>query len=124
AFAGDQDVVLDADAEVAVGEVDAGLDGDDHAGAKRAVGSDVVDFEAELVADAVDEGVGVPGFVDHVSGGCVHVGNSRAGASRLDRSELRPQHDVVSVALLGGETAADRERAGDVGGVAAVYRGR
>src|SRR5437660_12628224 len=84
-----EDVVLDADAEVAVGEVDAGLDGDDHAGTQGAVGGYVVDFESELMSDAVDEGVGIAGLVDHVSGGGGHVGNSGAGPRRLDGGQLR-----------------------------------
>src|SRR5579862_6473957 len=53
---GNQDVVFDADAEVFFGDVDAGLDGDDHAGLERfAVFAGVVDVEADVVAEAVNE---------------------------------------------------------------------
>src|SRR6202158_271851 len=53
---GDEDVVLDADAEILFGDVDAGLDGDDHAGLqRRAVLSGVVDIEGDMMAGAVNE---------------------------------------------------------------------
>lgn len=61
----DEVVVFKADAEVFLWEVDAGLDGEEHAwGDGEVGGGDVVDVEAEVVGGAVhevffDEGLGV-----------------------------------------------------------------
>src|SRR5580698_6891404 len=53
---GDEDVVFDADAEIFLGDVNAGLDGDDHSWLERfAIIARVVDVEADVVAEAVNE---------------------------------------------------------------------
>ncbi len=53
---GDQDVVFDAHAKILFGDVDAWLNGDDHAGLERgAVFARVVNIEADMMAEAVNE---------------------------------------------------------------------
>ena len=72
---GDDDGVLDAHAAV-LGEVDAGLDGDDVAGGERSIAGrghpgPLVDLEADAVAGGVQEGVAPAGVVDDRAAGRV-----------------------------------------------------
>src|SRR5580693_3143118 len=53
---GDEDVVLNAHAEILFGDVNAWLDGDDHAGLERfAVFTRVVDIQTDMVSETVNE---------------------------------------------------------------------
>ena len=63
------DVVLDSDPKILVGQIDARLHRDHRARLERTVRSDVVDLESKMVPDAMDEVVPVSGLVDDVSRG-------------------------------------------------------
>src|SRR5882762_6414858 len=132
---GDEDVVLDADPEILFGYVDAGLDGDEHAGLqRRAVLSGVVDIEADMMAEAVNkiraEGLAVAIFsvgVDVIVGELVNalVALGAVVRARLQRSDgriLRTEDDVVDFALARRKLAVGGQRARDVRGVAGVLR--
>src|SRR5467141_5160743 len=132
---GDEDVVLDADPEILFGDVDAGLDSDDHAGLqRRAVLSGVVDIEADIMAEAGNEiraegfaveifSVGVDVIVGELVDALVALGAViRARLQRSDGSILRTEDDVVDFALARRELPISRQRARDVGGVAGVLR--
>src|SRR6202171_1418904 len=132
---GDEDAVLDADAEILVGDVDAGLDGDDHAGLqRRAVLSGVVDIEADMMAEAVNEiraegfaveifSVAVDVIVGDLVDALVALGTViRARLQRSDGSILRAEDDVVDFALALRKLAVGGQRARDVRGVAGVLR--
>jgi hypothetical protein len=124
AVVGDDHVVFEAEAEL-VGDVDAGLVGEDHAGhhllvvALHEVGP-LVHVEADAVADAmVEEVVGgaVAGFDDDLAGGAVDDLHGDAGAGGGERGGLGVEDDFEDGALQVGGLAVD-EAAGDVGGVA------
>src|SRR5437899_9447412 len=94
---GDEHVVLDAHAKVFLGDVNAGLHGDDHTGLKRAaVFAGIVNVEAEVVTETVDvilaEGFSVEIFsvgVDVVAGDFVDALVAFAAKihARLERGE-------------------------------------
>jgi hypothetical protein len=119
----DQHLILDAHAEALLGHVDAGLHGEDRAHRQgRLVVAGVVHVEAHEVAEAVDEVLQVAGAFQGPLGGALQVGHRH---TRLDGGQdvlLGLVDRAVGLGLLGRELAADREGAGDVGGVAAVLR--
>src|SRR5688500_6144132 len=118
AAVGDQHVVLDADASFA-GDVDARLDGDDHARAELFVtarlahGRQLVDLAADAVAEAVAEVVLEAGVVDHVAGDAVGLLRRDSGAQELDRRLLCLVNDLVNLLDLRTD-AADHQRARQV----------
>src|SRR5438034_5865520 len=86
---GDEDVVFDADAAYA-GQIDAWLDGEDHAGREYRVdrGPEERRFmhrEAQAVAGAVREEVAVAGIGDDAAGGGVDVAGLDPRPHRRDR---------------------------------------
>ena len=144
AVAADVEDVLDADADVFLGDVDAGFDGEDHAAVefRGAVVHGVVDVDADGVAEAVDEvlaerlavevfAVGVDvvegDFVERigdVGGAFVDVAEAVfAGDEGGGGGLLGAEDDVVDLALTGREVAVDGHGSGDVGGVHAVFAG-
>src|SRR5260221_3048549 len=75
----DEHLVLDADAESALGQVDARLDGEDRAGGKRrAVEPRVVHVEPDEMSEAVDELVEVAGFLERRLGGLLQIAHVHA----------------------------------------------
>jgi hypothetical protein len=119
---GDEDIIFDADAADA-GEVDAGLDGDDHAGfegggAETGEGEGFVDIAAKTVTEAVAEVVAVAGFGDDVAGGFVDFFAVDAGFDGGDAGELSVEDHFVDFAHFCGDVA-EEEAAGEVGAVAA-----
>ena len=96
----------------AVGQVDAGLDRDDHAGLQRPVGRDVVHLEAHRMAGAVDEGVSVAGLLDDRPGGRVDVGVGGARRGGGDAGQFGLQDYLVDLALLRGEDPGGRAACG------------
>src|SRR5260370_4216423 len=130
---GDKDVVLDADAEILLGDVDARLDGDDHSGLqRRAVLAGVVNVKADMMAEAVNEilaegfameifSVGVDVIVGEFVDAFVALGTViRTGLQCSDGSMLRTEDDVVDFALAWRELAISGQRARDVRGVTGV----
>src|SRR5215813_2279060 len=128
---GDQEIVFDADAEVLFRDVNAGFDGNDHAGLKRfAVFGGIVDVEADAVAEAVNEvlaeRMSVQIFAmrvdvvvgDLVDGLLVIFTEICAGLDGSDGGVLRAEDDVVNFALARSEFAIGRQSSRDVGGVA------
>src|SRR6267154_4688711 len=124
---GDEHVVLDAHAKVFLGDVNAGLHGDDHAGLKRAaVFAGIVDVEAEVVTETVNvilaEGfsveilsVGVDVVArDFVDALVAFAAKIHAGIEGGEGGILRTEHDVVNLKLTGREFAVGGERPGDV----------
>ena len=70
----DEHLILDADAEAALGQVDAGLDRDHCAGGQRRfVEAGVVDVESDEMAEAVDELVEVAGLAQRGLGGLLQI---------------------------------------------------
>src|SRR5689334_12864074 len=82
ALGGHEDIVLDPDATTA-GQVDAGLDGDDHAGPEHDVGfpaeeRGLVDVHADAVAQAVGKKAAEAGLLDRGAGFGVNVASRHA----------------------------------------------
>ena len=155
AVLGDEDVVLGADADAAplfvdgffvAGDVEARLDGEDHARfeqarvAVEAVLADIVDIEAQPMPGLVPVETLVAAVGDvffqcaleqtqrqQTFGQGFHRGDVSGfvGHARLrlhQRRLLRRADQIVQRALLFRETTVDREGAGDVGGVTAILR--
>jgi hypothetical protein len=80
-----------------------------------------VDLEAHPVPESVLEVLGVPGRLDHLTGGGVHGAHLHAGLDRLDPRPLRLRDEVVDIPLPPGRLA-DRHGAGHVRVVPAVQR--
>ncbi len=78
---------------------------------------------AELVGGSLQEAERAQPFGDDGLRPALHVHARAAGPREVDAARLRFEHDRVHVALAAGETARDREGAGDVGPVAAAFRG-
>src|SRR5271168_2312277 len=132
---GDEDVVLDAHAEIFLGDVDAGFDGDDHAGLERfAVFAGVVDIETDVVAESVNEilaerfavkifavgiDVVVGNFVDALRALLAVV---HAGLDGCESGILRAENNSIDFALARREFAVRGKRASNVGGVAGELR--
>ena len=119
---GDEDVVLDADAELA-GHVDAGLDGEDLACFELAFRFrfeewGFVDFQAEAMprAVAVD---GQVALVDDLPGGGIDLGELDAGPDRLDCRGLGLLDDVMDLSVL-WRHPPEREASGDIAAIALV----
>src|SRR6202011_5227253 len=132
---GDEDVVFDAHSEILFGDVDAGLDGDDHAGLERgAEFARIVDVQTDVMAEAVNEiwpeGFAVKIFsmgIDVVVGNLVNalVALVTEIHARLERGEgrvLRTENDVVDFALARRVLAVSGQRARDVCRIAGVLR--
>src|SRR5207247_5927762 len=106
----DKDIVFDAHAEILFGDVDAGLNGNDHAGLESgAMVAGVVNVQADGMAEAVDE-IGPEGFameifpvrVDVVVGNFLHALVAFAAKihARLERGEggvLRAENDFIDL---------------------------
>ena len=125
AVLGDDDEVLDPDAEAA-GDVDAGLDRDDVAGAEHVVGAlaearRLVDLEADAVAEAVAELVAVAAVADDRPRDLVGGGSRHAGADRLQRLALGVADELVDLARLALDLA-DGERPRAIRAVAVDLR--
>ena len=127
-------------------DIDAGLDGDDHAffqhawHAVDAVVADIVHVEAEpvprlarkvgLVAALGDRAVraalqdadGAEAFGDDAHGRVVRVAERASGTHGVDGGQLGFVHDLVERALLFREASTDREGARDVRRVAIHFR--
>src|SRR5271163_2807457 len=127
---GDEDVIFDAHAEIFFGDVNAGLDRDDHSWLERfAIIAGIVDVEADVVAEAVNEilaqrfavkifAVGI----DVVVGNLVHAFRASLAIvhARLDGGErgiLGAENNFIDFALARREFAVRGKRARDVGGV-------
>lgn len=133
AICGDKNVVLDADTEIFLRDVNAGLVGDDHAGAKRAIViGGIVDIEAQAVADSVDEilaeRLAVKIFsvrIDVVVGDFLEAVRAAvevdAGLDGVENSGLSAVNDVVDFALARREFSVGRNGASDIGRIAAVF---
>src|SRR5713226_39487 len=120
----DEHLVLDADAESALRQVDAGLDRDHRAGGKRrAVDSRVVHVESEEVPEAVDELVEEAGLLERSLGDLLQISHGDAFLDRREDVLLRLVDGAVHLGLLVAELPADRIRARHVGGVAPVLGG-
>src|SRR5260370_24560031 len=104
-------VYLDGDAEIVLGIVDARLDGNNHSGLqRRAVLAGVVNVQADMMAEAVNEiraerfameifSVGVDVIVGEFVDAFVAFGTViRARLERADRSILRTENGVVDFA--------------------------
>src|ERR1700722_14936617 len=132
---GDEHVVLNAHAEIFFGDVNARLDGDDHAGREGfAILARVVDIQTDMVAQSVNEILAerfaVQIFavrIDVVVGNLVDALGAflaivHAGLDGRQSGILRAENDFIDFALPGCEPAIGGERACDVGGVAGVLR--
>ena len=130
---GDEDVVLDAHAQIFLGNIDAGLHGDDHAGLERgAEFARIVDVQTDVMAEAVNEiwpeGFAVKIFsmgIDVVVGNLVNalVAFVTEIHARLERGEGRvlcTENDVVDFALARRVLAVSGQRARDVRRIAGV----
>ena len=92
AVLGDHHQVLDPDPELAR-QVDAGLDGDDVAGAQLVLGAlrqprRLVDLEADAVTETVAELLAVAGGVDHRAGDGVDLAAAGPGPDGLEAGQL------------------------------------
>jgi hypothetical protein len=130
---GDEDVVLNADPEIFFGDVNAGLDGDDHAGFERfAILAGIVDVEADVVAEAVNEilakrfavkilAVGIDvvegNFVDALGAALAII---HAWFDGGESGVLRAEDDFINFALARREFSVGGKRARDVGRVPRV----
>src|SRR5207249_2560287 len=131
----DKDIVFDAHAEILFGDVDAGLNGNDHAGLESgAMVAGVVNVQADGMAEAVDE-IGPEGFameifpvrVDVVVGNFLHALVAFAAKihARLELGEggvLRAENDFIDFTLARGELAIGGKGARDVRGITGVLR--
>lgn len=121
---GDEDHVFDADAEFA-GEVDAGFDGDHHAGGEErfdfwAGAGEFVDVEADAVAGGVAEFIGVAGVIDDGAGGKIGFMAADAGLHGGDAGELGAEDDFVNFALF-AVGAPGEKGAGHVAAISLVF---
>ncbi len=112
AVGGYQHVVFDPDATPA-GQVDAWLDGNDHAGLKRDVGflaepRGLMDIEAQAVTQAVGKKRAETGLLDDGAGFGVDVPRHRTGPDRGDSSLLRRQDGPVDLLELGSDLTGDQ----------------
>ncbi len=110
----------------AAGQVDPGLDGDDHArlqrtGPGRAEQRRLVDLQADAVPQPVHELVAVPRARDHLAGGGVDVDDLRPGRQPAAPHLLGGRDERVQVTLPAGGPA-DHHGAGHVGVVAVDQR--
>src|SRR5688572_18117732 len=157
AIARDHHVVFDADADAVIfpgdagspgRDVDAGLDGQRHAGLEHAplvadlVVTDVVHVHAQPMAGAVHEELAIrarrfelgnlaleqtqlhQALRDHTHRGLVRLVPVVARLHTLDGGVVGLEHDVVQRALLGREPAVDGKGARDVGGIAIHFATR
>src|SRR5579859_635776 len=119
---GNEDVVLDPHASFA-GQVDARLDGYDHARAEFffaadfAHGGKFVDFTTDAVPEAVAEFLAEAGAVDDVAGDLVGLAGGDAGAEERDGGGLGFVDDLVDLFDLTADSA-DHERAGQIAAIA------
>src|SRR5262249_41438294 len=119
----DDHVVLDADAAPA-GQVDAGLDGDDHALLEHGVAARVeagvlVRLQAQAVADAVDEPVAQAAGPDDRPPRFIALAHGGARTPRRHAGVVGGQHQRVDLQLA-GVGVADHDCARGVGPVAVV----
>ena len=126
AVLGDEHGVLDAHAHVAL-DVDAGLDGADHAGGEPVAlrpteRRRLVYLEADAVTGAVTEALAVAGRDDDGARGLVDVtAPVGTGTHGGQTGELRLENGLVDGALRRRD-AAGRERTRDVGAIAGDAR--
>src|ERR1035438_6366998 len=136
----DVENIFDADSDFFFRDINAGLDGEEHAFVDGfRVVPVVADVDADQMADAVDEvfaqrlsmevfAVGVHGVegggVEGVGVAAVRgVDAGLAGNEGFDGGGLGSEDDAVNFALTGGEVAVDGHGARDVGGVHRVFAG-
>ena len=117
-----EDVVLDADAELA-GDVYSGFDRDDLAGLERALGvlfeeGDLVDFQTEAVPASMAKD-GQAALADDGPGRCVDRRQFRVRPGRCDRSRLGPLDDLIG-SPIGCGGFAHHEATRDVTAVSPV----
>jgi len=119
---GDEDVVFDANAELA-GHVDAGLDGENLAGLERAFGFRLEEWGfVDLQAEAVPRAVAVNGQValfDGLAGGGIDFSQFDAGFDRCDRRGLGLLDDVIDSSIK-GRHATERKASGNIAAIAFV----
>src|SRR5271154_1822206 len=129
----DEDVVLDAHAEIFLGDVDAGLDGDHLAGLEGLAGlARIVNVETDIVAQAMNVilaerfavqilAMRVDVFVgDSVNTFVALLAHVHAGFDSGHGGILRAQNDFVNFTLARSELAIGGNRSRDVRGVSGV----
>src|SRR5262249_51930637 len=133
AVGGDDQRIFNAHADVLFGNVDAGLDGDHHAGFKAdVVVARIVNIEADVMPEPVVEvfakrlAVQILAVrVDVVVGDLLQrVAVAAQLDPRLDGRDggfLRAKHDLVNLALAFGELAVHGNRARHIGRVIGAF---